>query len=52
MRAGGFPANTSSKAAQVVLMRRSLSSPPSLSVQIRLEVLCRSMPAKSMAGLL
>ena len=50
MRAGVLPANTSSKLALVDLMRRSVSSPPSLRAQIWLEVLCRSMPTKSMAG--
>ena len=52
IRAGGLPANTLSKAARVVLVRLSVSSPPSESMQIWLDVLCRSMPTKSMAGLL
>jgi hypothetical protein len=45
-------ANTSSKAAPVLLMRRSVNSPLSSRAQIWLEVLCRSIPMKSMAGLL
>jgi hypothetical protein len=52
MRAAAQPASKSSKLALVDLMRRSVSSPPSERMQIWLEVLCRSMPTKSMAGLL